>query len=120
MGVRGLDRCGRIEERRCSALLHRVPPLSNDCVLRRGWAGLALFAVADIAGSARFSHGTPENYPETAGFHGTAAVVVFSYGFTEKFVNSSGSARDGERQQVLAGWQHIADGLIQRMFTLTN
>ena len=25
----------------------------------------------------------------------------------------SGSARDAERQQVLAGWQHIADGLIQ-------
>ena len=28
----------------------------------------------------------------------------------KKFVTSSGPARDAVRQQVLAGWQHIADG----------
>src|ERR1035437_2602293 len=66
MGVRGLGRCDRNKSRRCFVLLQRAAPLPNES---RSSCGLALFVVvADIAGSARFSHGTPENYPELPGF----------------------------------------------------
>src|ERR1017187_5838312 len=69
MGVRGLDRCDRIKSRRCLVLLHRAAPLPNESRTSPGGAGPALFVVvADIAGSARFSHGTPENYPKLPEF----------------------------------------------------
>src|ERR1017187_6515780 len=68
MGVRGLDRGDRIKSRRCLVLLHRAAPLPNESRTSPGGAGPALFvAVADIAGSARFSHATPENYPDLPG-----------------------------------------------------
>src|ERR1035437_6326659 len=69
MGVRGLGRCDRIKERRYLVLLQRAPLLPNESRTSPRGAGLALLVVvADIAGSARFSHGTPENYPELPGF----------------------------------------------------
>src|ERR1035437_2692758 len=70
MGVRGLDRCDRIKELWCFVLLQRAPLLPNES-RTSPWGGavLALFVVvADIAGSARFSCGTPEIYPELPDF----------------------------------------------------